>query len=1768
MLMVMVLLSLMLVLAVSFTFLMSQQEGTSVASLGDEQTRIVTRTGADHAYARLNHYNRLNQHARAYGVRPRDLDIHDNPYAGWMGEVVVDLLADFEGLDGQPGLYPGLVGPDGEPLFRVEDPRSLVLGLNVEDETGKLNLNFSNVASLANMLGATFLDATAEPTGGEYNSLQLRNADFLRPYDDIGTDNVYGSGYIVVDHMLFAYESRRGNVLYNVTRNPVHQPLLGANQIFAYCDPDTILRRGSFVTTPTAYKVMLYRLLNARDGTPGMFNHTGDLRRIASMPDLFAPDARKGPVVMGERLDGWPEGIDPVTFQLIEENATTVAPTERFDGGWHYPLNVTQGRMNRQRATGLYSLLVEYNAAVGVQDDMYVQGDPRASGRGPAVAGIGPDNLVRLRSTGGEVVMGWVISGGAGGQGRGNLQLATLRTTDLDETQGWVLEVAERADVNINTAGFETLVALMLNVGPRSDREDFHPITVEQAREAAALILMRTRCTSPDSAFTDFEDFSTFMRGLAQGDGAVLTPPQVQMLLRAQMLPYAGSPMMPRVRFSPLDAYRVEALATRYQPTGGVRARSGFREHVLIGSDAEQTYRWMYWDDLAAEMRVPQGNILQLRPSGGHAGRQLGMLELPYLRYDTERYSRAWRAPPWEGPQVRNMYAMPREADRFYGEAAGVTAPTGASYQGADLQSGMFSFWYRRQWEDMSSNRYIFDVAEQEYSNRMSLLWWGDRVRGHNLARRDNALVLRIKDRTLHEAYTELHYELDDETFAHNEWYHFAVNWKGTELSHINLLIDGSATGRARNIVVQPQVYHTHRTPHGSWVSRTTRLQGGLSAPAPVPEGQEQPLEMVPIVAADIDAFPEKGVVRIGGEAIEYEGRTRNALLNARRGARGTNARAHPSDAVVSEWGYAAPVRNHLIGVPQGQDYPAWVSNFRDLPQTSGQLTSPLTTRALWRVAGEGTPGGGYWQGRHFGRDAGFPGAESEHQEYLRLVDYDGLPERGVLLVQGIAFRDWLPPGTPGSPSASDYVPNFSGGTVGPNTPYQAPQVWHVRNQYVAYDGITARGLRVVARYSNNTDEESDNFGQFSRVNPEQYWHFLAQFDETIVERPEDDELQRIWNFYALGGAVMLISIPVDDTEGYHEQSIVQVNDEWMFYNIRWQPGATPETTHEPAFAADAPFPALIYLNRGQQQSFLTASARAGIFDPQPFAPWRGGLGTEVANHHATSAVTPVFGTTVQTGEEDEVTLVIGKNSEKRQHRIRVHRELRALVDDFVYFVTDVMGADLTEEEIEELYEPYGNYGINRYICALYEHTHRTYPANLMSLNNPEYRHNPQGTNLLKFPTGEMPVDLPVNWTFNGADPRTDDAGDQPEDQEADFDSFEFRQFSRGDFRILSSLSPGNPGEGGEIRVSLPLPPNMSVIKVNNELIAYRGFEVRPLTFTDDMGNQVVSNSFYVTDITRGILGTEIGSHSAGTEIMNMASLRVGRPTEQGTPLTNNIELILGTGGRPVDYLRPYGFLRIEDQGRVEVAGYQHWGIGGIEDPDDPDSSIRTGVVNTGRYHSMYWPQALFRGAYGTRALAYSDRALFFDQPVRFPDWAPSFHQSERAGGGPWHPNQDHAIPGAPSPEITYFQGAQTFRNSIFTRFRWRMQYEPLSDLVRHGDALQARLVVRFKQPGQPLPEWDEVPTNRPGGLYSFDFRVGSPENTHLEGSRYEQTQDFTRLSPDGLGIRADRIEWRVYFMYREGAYDNSLYKATMSFQGAEVDLHQITRVVRHEQRR
>ncbi len=1777
--MVLVTLALLLVLAVSFTFLMTQQEGTSVASLAGDQTRIIARTGADHAYARLGWRNRLNEFERWYAAIPSEVTYDNDPFSDPFIESQVFLRSDFEGGPSIAPVFPGLVDSEGRPLFRTEDPRSLVLGLNVEDETGKPNLNFSQPELIANLIGSSTVVVNSQPVGQQHSEIILEDASFLAPYDTRDDGNP-GGGYVVLDGQLFQYAYRRGNVLYSVTPNPLYQGVDGVNALFIWRTPDREIRSGEFATTPNALKVAYYRVLAANNDNIALFNSLGDVRRIAELPRFFARRSDIAAMSFG----GWPEGLDPIAYQTLLEHSTVITPTQRFDGGWHYPLVVTSGGMIGEGESGLSTLQVNYDTRVAFQAGYYVPFDPRLpAANNPnqfPFCGYGEGNLVRLRRMDGS---GQQILGIVKGGNRNSVSLIVRGDHIINVGEPWIVEVAERDEININTASETVLAAVFHGVGARGQNAVSGPISRTNAQQIARAIVQRVRGdpaspgldADPAQAFTSLTDLDNFLRDLSTRTPAPITSEQVNVFTQMQRYPYARLQGITtaRFRYDSLDVYRVDAFATRYMPTGGVLARDGFREWVQIGSDATRTFRWHTYEMLANEMRAPQGNILYLQNAGTENGRAMGLIELPYLHYEQdERYMRAWRAPPFAARTPMNVFQLAvdtnQRREKFYSNVAQVALPSGAAYEGGDLESGMFSFWYRRKWEDLDADHFLFDVAEQEFSNRMSLLWWGGRRTAHNLAQKPDALIFRIKDRGLDEAYLELRYELNQDTFRHDDWYHATLNWKGTELSHVSMLLDGDAIAVNGASTVRPEVMHTFREAQsGAWVSRTSVTMVDLPDPVIGPA-----LLDLQIDSDDIDAFPPAGVIVVGSEAIEYNGNNGFALQNLRRGARGTFASFHPRGSKITVFGYTAPLRQVLQQAAPNQH---WRPRFPDLPPTNGLLRSNLGSRSFYRVSRQGSNTAGFFRPQELGPDAGFAGggsvADGGNPNLLPLADYAGLPERGVVMVVGQAWHGYFAAGSAGIPQAGVRYPMFeeddNQATI-PTPPVMYPvpsTVPRVQCEFVAYNGITGSGLNVVARYDAN----------FNRKDPALWYHFLGTFpgvgqtNELIspslpTTHPNyQQQVDRI-NFFSQGSVVMLVSLDVDDVSGYHDRSIVQIDDEWFYYNVVWDTNNAMDATGATATGRDDNlFPSLILAAPFQKPTtaqplelglygFFANAARSNTANPTPIAPWRGACGTAVTGHIAAARVLPTFGTTVTTGQGDVITLVQGKNSDKVLRRIRQQR--------------DLSNAGYAATWINLFADPNINWPLNQatYICAVDDHVSARYAPNTMNnANNPNFRFT--GTNMLKFPSGELPVNLPTTWQFAGADPRTPEEA-LGGDHSADFDSFEFRMYNRGDFRLVSDILLQDPMEGGEIQVNTPLPPNLGVVKIDDELIAYRGTETRTGQFQDPVTGQIVTTTTYhLINITRGVLGSPVQVHAGGTPIMNMASLRVGRPQADLTARDNVLRFTLGE-----ESFKPFGFVRVWDGSPTgadtEVLGYQKY----AETQTQPDPNlpvVRVGTITAGQLLDTAHPQALFRGAYGTRAKAIPQNALVFDQPVRFPDWFPGFHLTDD-GFGSFHSSDRQGMPGTDSPEISYFQASACFRNAVYTRFRWRVAFEPLADMARHSDSIGARLVIRFKQRGQPLPDWSSIPLNRPGSLYAFEFEPGSQRTEDLGATLYEQTEDFTRIRGSEGGIRAEGLEYRVYFYFKQGAFDRDDHKTTLQFRGADVNVNQLSRVLRHEERR
>jgi hypothetical protein len=488
------------------------------------------------------------------------------------------------------------------------------------------------------------------------------------------------------------------------------------------------------------------------------------------------------------------------------------------------------------------------------------------------------------------------------------------------------------------------------------------------------------------------------------------------------------------------------------------------------------------------------------------------------------------------------------------------------------------------------------------------------------------------------------------------------------------------------------------------------------------------------------------------------------------------------------------------------------------------------------------------------------------------------------------------------------------------------------------------------------------------------------------------------------------------------------------------------------------------------------------------------------------------------TGVGDVITLVRDVNSDKELHTIRQHR--------VVSFDHDNNGN--TPNRVV-------------YLASLVSHTLHDYFS-----TDPTW--------ICKFPTGELPVQIPVNFTFGGPQAGTQDASSQSGVQmgphQGDFDSFEFRSYQKGPFQIVQSMTAALPGEAGEIQVNTiaGLPQNVGIMHVDDELIAYRDTETRQTQVTIN-GVITTITTYWIKDITRGVIGSIPAAHAEGTGIMNMAALRLGRPggANGWTPLDSRLFILPGEQA-----LRDFGFVRIYEGNNYEVVGYQKY--------NQPQGQGQ-GEIIAGRYDPRIF-QGPWRGVYGTRATQFSARALVLDQPVRFPDWGPAYceqgAQDFQRGPG----TAAAGLPCACSPEISCMQGACTFRNSLFEDIKWRVSYTPYADATTQANSIVARLVVRFDGQG----EWSSVPTNAPGGLWSFDFNINGASTNDIGSGVYEQTDTFGRV---GQAMpRFDRMEWRVYFLFLPGAFDREDYKISLQFHGCDVGLRQISRVLRHEEQR
>ncbi|MEM7165478.1 MAG: hypothetical protein AAF581_08440 [Planctomycetota bacterium] len=139
----------------------------------------------------------------------------------------------------------------------------------------------------------------------------------------------------------------------------------------------------------------------------------------------------------------------------------------------------------------------------------------------------------------------------------------------------------------------------------------------------------------------------------------------------------------------------------------------------------------------------------------------------------------------------------------------------------------------------------------------------------------------------------------------------------------------------------------------------------------------------------------------------------------------------------------------------------------------------------------------------------------------------------------------------------------------------------------------------------------------------------------------------------------------------------------------------------------------------------------------------------------------------------------------------------------------------------------------------------------------------------------------------------------------------------------------------------------------------------------------------------------------------------------------------------------------------------------------------------------------------------------------------------------------DHYQPQIESPDLGYVQRAFRRPGAFWDRLQWQVQ-----ELRNRSFNNEVRIVARFDS----VPNWDQEPTNQPGGLYLFTEPDGANE----------------------LGVNADLLEIRVYFRYLPGSYGrnaqtmgggwNDEWKHSPVLESLTVDYRKEWRIIHREE--
>ena len=236
-----------------------------------------------------------------------------------------------------------------------------------------------------------------------------------------------------------------------------------------------------------------------------------------------------------------------------------------------------------------------------------------------------------------------------------------------------------------------------------------------------------------------------------------------------------------------------------------------------------------------------------------------------------------------------------------------------------------------------------------------------------------------------------------------------------------------------------------------------------------------------------------------------------------------------------------------------------------------------------------------------------------------------------------------------------------------------------------------------------------------------------------------------------------------------------------------------------------------------------------------------------------------------------------------------------------------------------------------------------------------------------------------------------------------------------------------------------------------------------------------------LSNAKRGYLRTPVQGHGTGARFINMQFF----PISSTTAAISEKDAFVPAR---TNAFAPDGCVLIDD----EVIGY-HDLSGGFVGPVDKNGD------------------GVFRGRFGTTPASHDSGSLVYGMPFRYFD----FSRAEAFDN-----------------QMAYWQGSLRATGAKFLRLRWEEERR------------RQKAVVRVLARVDGKPNWDEIPSSRPGGLFEF-------------------------AGPDGRNafeVSGNELQVQIRFEYERGAFEDDTWKYSPQVTGLWVEYEQPEVVRSHEE--